>query len=96
MEMAENEPLEWIRVEEQMPDPHKYVLFYEGDDIRFGVHDSDGDWISDELVYCKGQVTAWMPLPKPPVMVECQTCKRDDPCKGDSCDDCGGTGLVMV
>lgn len=53
----------WIRVEEGLPTPEKYVLTVDDDDLIEVdcINRSDGEW---ENGY--GDITHWMPLPEPP------------------------------
>lgn len=53
----------WIRVEEGLPTPEKYVLTVDDDDLMEVdcINRSDGEW---ENGY--GDITHWMPLPEPP------------------------------
>lgn len=57
----------WIKVEDQLPDPHVGVLAFHCDHkvstIRIEWTTEDGKWI---FAGPYGPVTHWMPLPAPP------------------------------
>ena len=62
--------MEWISVEDKLPENRKYVLFWDGKDVYFGSrhYTSDGfKWFghNDESIN-EVFISHWMPLPKPP------------------------------
>lgn len=59
--------LEWISVQERLPEQFQSVLSYRGNKVLFEVDfiDEQGKWYS-QCKYSTTKVTHWMPLPEPP------------------------------
>ncbi len=72
--------MEWISVEDKLPEIDEHVLISNGNYVNFGWIDSNYyNYETDELQECwvganlgwdgdsdKVEVTHWMPIPKPP------------------------------
>ena len=56
---------EWIPVSERLPEKDELVLVTVWNDVSIAWRNIYGGWESAEDMYEKGDVTAWMPLPKP-------------------------------
>ena len=56
---------EWIPCSERLPEKHDLVLVTVWNDVSIAWRNIYGGWESAEDTYEKGDVTAWMPLPKP-------------------------------
>lgn len=59
--------VEWISVEDKLPEPFIYVLCtyndgYEPNIVNIGCLFSGGSWLYEDTY---GKVTHWMPMPKP-------------------------------
>ena len=65
---------EWISVEDGLPKPFRYVLFFNKDwnRVRLGWNHADGQWYDCENYTDIGDVgssvTHWLPLPSPPAV----------------------------
>lgn len=63
--------MEWIRVEDRLPEKGVYVLGYGKNTTLGGLHyeqvkrNSDGCWCS-VVNYSHVRITHWIPLPDPP------------------------------
>lgn len=60
--------MNWISVEDRAPDieePALIYLFYK--DMETAIYVGEGEWeVQQDLYFCEGDVTHWMPLPEPP------------------------------
>ena len=56
---------EWILCSERLPEKDELVLVTVWNDVTIAWRNIYGGWESAEDMYEKGDVTAWMPLPKP-------------------------------
>ena len=56
---------EWIPCSERLPEKDELVLVTVWNDVTIAWRNIYGGWESAEDMYEKGDVTAWMPLPKP-------------------------------
>lgn len=55
----------WTRVDEQLPEKNKLVLYSEPDHVGVGYYCSKGFWV-DYIARCRCRnVIAWAPLPEP-------------------------------
>lgn len=64
--------MEWISVEDRLPEPFESVLCYMPGETPFPtVHEgylaSDGIWVSNWFKIEPGGVTYWAEMPKPPI-----------------------------
>ena len=55
----------WIPCSERLPEKDELVLVTVWNDVSIAWRNIYGGWESAEDMYEKGDVTAWMPLPKP-------------------------------
>lgn len=55
----------WIPCSERLPEKDELVLVTVWNDVTIAWRNIYGGWESAEDMYEKGDVTAWMPLPKP-------------------------------
>lgn len=57
--------MQWVSVDERLPEPFETVVVYTGNRILHGFYDSD---IKRIVLYCYSQTKAthWMPLPPAP------------------------------
>ena len=55
----------WIPCSERLPEKGDLVLATVWNDVVIAWRNQCGVWESAEDIYVKGDVTAWMPLPKP-------------------------------
>ena len=56
---------EWVPCSERLPEKGELVLVTVWNDITIAWRNIYGGWDSAEYMYEKGDVIAWMPLPKP-------------------------------
>lgn len=56
---------EWIPCSEKLPEKEELVLVTVWNDVVIAWRNRYGGWESVEYMYEKGDVIAWMPLPKP-------------------------------
>lgn len=57
--------MEWISVNEKVPENRDDVLIYTSKGFYVGWYDEIGGWFSGPITACK-TVTHWMPLPDKP------------------------------
>ena len=85
----------WISVKERVPEKNDDVLVYDGynNEVDMAYLDSDYEWISltNNLVFHEGDIDYWMPLPDPPVIIDCS--KDFDP---DLCSTCKHYGECVT
>ena len=64
--------MEWISVNDSLPEKDVLILFYDGETIRFGEYvwygqyENDYRWYDELYHKYITDITHWMPLPKPP------------------------------
>ena len=64
--------MEWISVEDRLPEPMQEVLVFDGDDLVFvrlwSWDDGESHWYDSygAIDSCGSNITHWMPLPEPP------------------------------
>lgn len=58
--------MEWISVEDGLPECDKPCLVWDGNDIEIDYTDIDADYGIVYFANTQGYTTHWMPLPSPP------------------------------